>query len=323
MSGLDDVMDQLGVEIKRQTGDELQGRCPVHHLYKGRSSSRHSWYINVDTGLWHCFTCGARGNLPILVSTLTDDPHAIKGVRLYMAKAGLDKLRKGDEAEEEVEADWSLYASFEKVPRRLLDKRGLDHFQADRFGLRFNKSIRSSCNDRGEMMKERPDYKCWIVPVLDGLGNLMGWQAKQQGYFANVPTGIHKSKSLFGYNYAQSGTGLLVESPLDVVRFHSVYDGDDISCVASYGASVSDHQVMMLRHRFDKLILALDDDNAGRLETKRLRGQTPKQPYDLLTGFRKRVWYLPYDGTQAKDIGDMTPDELLDAVARVSRVPVS
>lgn len=313
-TGLEQVMEDLGVEIKRQTGDELQGRCPVHHLYKGRPSSRHSFYINVDTGLWHCFTCGARGNLPYLVTTLTSDPRAIRDVRQFLTQAGLDRLRKDEDDEYEVEADWSIYASFDKVPRLLLDSRGLDHYQSDRYGLRFNKHLESD----GE--HKRPDYKCWIVPVMDAVGNLKGWQAKQKGYFANVPEGLKKSESLFGFNYARSDTGLLVESPLDVVRFHSVYKGDDINCIASYGASVSDFQIGLIRAKFDKLILAMDNDDAGRLEVDRLRGRTKKQQHAKLTGFRKRVWYLPYSHTDAKDIGDMTDEEILWAVENISRV---
>jgi len=314
-AALSDVMDQLGVEIKRQTGDELQGRCPVHHLYKGRPSTRNSFYINVDTGLWHCFTCGARGNLPLLVTTLTSDPRAIREVRQFLTDANLRSYRNREEEEYEVEADWTVYASFDKVPRLLLDGRGLDHFQSDRYGLRFNKHLE---RDPGAD-KDRPDYKCWIVPVMDAVGNLKGWQAKQKGYFANVPEGLKKSESLFGFNFARAKTGLLVESPLDVVRFHSVYKGDDISCVASYGASVSDFQIGLLRGKFDKLIMALDNDEAGKLETQRLRGRS--KPYvNKITGFRKRVWYLPYGHTDAKDIGDMTDDEILLAIDNITRV---
>jgi hypothetical protein len=310
-------MDQLGVSIKRQTGDELQGQCPVHHLHKGRPSTRHSFYINVDSGLWHCFTCGARGNLPLLVSTLTNDPSAIMGVHKFLASAGLERYHRDEEEEDAGPvADWTLYASFDKVPRALLDSRSLDHFQSDRYGLRFNKSHQ---RDPGAD-KNRPDYKCWIVPILDGLGNLMGWQAKSKGYFANVPEGLHKSESLFGYNYARADAAVLVESPLDVVRFHSVYQGDEFSCVASYGASVSAHQIGLLRGRFNQIVMALDNDDAGRLETRRLLGETKKSPANLLTGFRKRVWHLPYH-TDAKDIGDMTDDEILHAIDNISRVP--
>jgi len=49
-----EVLEDMGDDVHKQTGDEINARCPVHHLYKGRESSRHSWYMNIDTGLWHC-----------------------------------------------------------------------------------------------------------------------------------------------------------------------------------------------------------------------------------------------------------------------------
>jgi len=315
VSDLGQVMDQLGVEIKRQTGDELNGRCPVHHLYKGRSSGGFSFYINVDSGLWQCFTCGARGNLPSLVTALTNDPHAIKGVHLFLAQSGLESRRAGPEEEEEASADWQVYAGFGRVPAMLLESRGLDGDQAFRFGVRYNLSNRSMPDGT-----DRPDYRCWIVPVLDSVGRLMGWQAKQDGYFANVPTGIHKSKSLFGLMFARGDSALLLESPLDVVRFHSVYKGSEIQAVASYGASVSEFQIGMLRSRFDRLIMALDNDTAGKLESSRLYG-LQKDSINSLTGYRKRVWWWDYSGTDAKDIGDMSDDQILAGLSNITRTP--
>lgn len=306
----------MGVDIKRQTGDELNCRCPVHHLYKGRPSDGYSFYINVDTGLWQCFTCGARGGLPSLVAQVTSDPHAIKDVHLFMTQAGLEARARQDEEEEVIEADWKDYASFDRVPLPLLSARNLDPEQAFRFGIRFNKKNKSMKNG-----DDRPDYRCLVTPVLDDLGGLMGWQAKQGAYFANVPTGVHKSRSLFGFNFARGDTAILVESPLDVVRFHSVYTGTEMQAVSSYGASVSDYQRGMLISRFDRLIMALDNDEAGRLESARLYGLTKKSPVNLLTGFRKRVWWWDYNGTDVKDIGDMTDAQILRGLDSITRQP--
>lgn len=311
-NGLEEVLTNLGVSIKRQTGDEINGQCPVHHLYKGRPSNGYHWYINVDSGLWQCFTCGARGNLPFLVSQVTNDPHAIHDVQMFMTQAGLDARNSADEEEEQVVADWKDYAAFSEVPEVLLEARNLDPDTARRYGIRFNKNHKSL--DNGD---DRSDYKCWITPVLDPTGNLMGWQAKQGRYFINIPTGLHKSESLFGYNFARGGTALLVESPLDVVRFHSVYKGDDIQCVSSYGASVSSTQLQMLRDKFNSLILALDNDEAGHQEALRLKGRTRHSKVNLLN-HRGKVWHWVYP-EGVKDIGDMTDDQIMEGLDNLSR----
>lgn len=316
-NGLEDILTTLGLDVKRQTGDELNCRCPVHYLYKGRPSDGYSFYINVDTGLWQCFTCGARGNLPTLVGQITNDTNAIMGVHLFMAQSNIDSFNRGDEEEEVVPADWQTYAAFDRVPTPLLEARDLDPDVAFRFGIRFNKKTKSLPNG-----DDRPDYKCIITPVMDAVGTLMGWQAKQGRYFTNVPTGVHKSESLFGYHYARGDTALLVESPLDVVRFHSVYKGTEIQAVSSYGASVSEFQRGMLTSRFDRLIMAMDNDDAGRLESARLSGLTRKSPVNLLTGYRKRVWWWDYSGTQvAKDIGDLHDQQILDGLDNITRTP--
>ena len=300
------VLEGLGVDIKRQSGDEINGRCPVHHLYKGRASERYSWYMNSETGLFHCFTCGARGNLPILVSQITNDPHAIRDVHKYLISSGLDRLENPPEEEEEVEADWTEYAGFEPLPPRLLEARELDADVATRMGVRY---------DRKE--------KLIITPVVSAMGKLMGWQGKRRSFFMNKPTGLKKSETLFGYSTAQGETGLLVESPLDVVRFHSVYTGTGISAVSSFGASVSKDQIWMLRDKFDRVILALDNDAAGVLESRRLRGTLPLkrgQPSrNLLTGFRRGIRWWDYTATpEAKDMGEMTDDQILAGLESIT-----
>lgn len=301
------VLDDLGVEVKRFSGDEIQGRCPVHHLTKGRASSRFSWYMNVDSGLWHCFTCGARGNLPILVSQLTGDPDSIVAVHRILINNGLSRLSRTEEYQEpEVEVDWMRYASFAPLPDSLLELRQLDKDVAHRFGVRWGPVV---------VNKETgAEAKMIITPVVSPMGELLGWQGKKTGMFMNVPEGVHKARTLFGIERAQSKTALLVESPLDVVRFAGVCGESDITPLASFGANVSDQQVNLLAARFDKLIVALDNphiDITGRNEMRRLAKLWPS--------FRKGVRYWDYSKTKAKDIGDMEDDEIREGALATTR----
>lgn len=82
---------------------------------------------------------------------------------------------------------------------------------------------------------------------------------------------------------------------------------DRINCVASFGANMSNEQVKLLRSRFPKVILALDNDQAGRMETKRLSPLFPK------------VWYWGYAPDDPKDIGEMTERQIIDGLARITR----
>jgi hypothetical protein len=76
----------------------------------------------------------------------------------------------------------------------------------------------------------------------------------------------------------------------------------------------------MLRSRFDRLIMALDNDTAGKLESSRLYG-LQKDSINSLTGYRKRVWWWDYSGTDAKDIGDMSDDQILAGLSNITRTP--
>jgi hypothetical protein len=300
-----DALQELGVEVRRITGDEINARCPVHVKHKGRESDGYSWYMNVETGLWQCFTCGARGNLNILLSELAADPAQMWNIQRDMIASGLHRMTYGEEdrPEPEVQVDWVAFGQFAPLPAAMLELRGLSAEAAQRYGIRWD-----------------TETKRVIQPFIAPNGALMGWQAKKQStkQFENTPEGVHKSDTLFGIERVVHTTGLLLESPLDVVRWHTVMADAPVSAVSSFGASVSDTQIELLNERFDRLILALDNDPAGITETLRLAGQGK---YPVLLAMRHPLRYWDYKGTKAKDIGDMTDEEIRDGYQRVSPLP--
>ena len=296
-----DVLSGLGVDIHRTSGDEINGRCPVHYAVKGRESTRNSWYLNSDTGLWHCFTCGARGNLNQLMAELTDDPMDLWNVQSVLITKGIRRLT-AEEAEYDDEVDesvtWSDYAKFPLLSDGKVASRNLDAEVAQRFGVRWN-----------------PDAKGYTLPIMSPLGELRGWQIKKVDAVWNHPVGVHRHDTFFGIERAFADTAVLVESPLDVVRFHSVYEGRDVSCIASFGAAVADAQIRLASQRFDKLIIALDNDEAGVKQTRRIQ--------KLLPSFRQGVWYWRYDEPHPpgpKDIGDMSDGQIIKGISNVSSI---
>lgn len=288
------VLQSVGVDVKRQSGDEINARCPVHHKVKGRESGGYTWYMNAETGLWLCYTCGARGNLSMLLSEMTDDPAALWNVQNIVITQGLRRLNK-DEAvyDDHVEIDWKTYSEFAPLPSRILEARNLEEDIAKRFGVRWDKTA-----------------KAIIVPILSPLGELRGWQAKKSGWVRNLPEGVNKGTTLFGIERAHAPTAVLVESPLDVVRFHGVYDGLDYSCVSSFGANISKEQGRLLS-KFDHVVLALDNDEAGRAEVRRI---------DKTQLIKTRVKYWKYTDKDPKDIGEMTDGQIITGLRRISSI---
>lgn len=295
LTDLGNVLKSLGVDIRRAEGREISGRCPVHKRVTGREDGSPSWSMSAETGLWICFSCGARGTLSMLVSELTGEPDAIMAVHHFLIDRNLERLTSEVEVvKKKPEVDWISFSKFGSAPDSELRKRAIDPDQARMHGIRWD-----------------TERAAWIIPIVNQFGDLQGWQTKARDWVRNFPVGVKKSESLFGIERFKGGTAILVESPLDVVRFASVFDKPQ--ALATFGAAVSAKQIGLLASVADKVIIAMDNDDAGK--------QSSKKFFKSLPYFRKGVWWWDYSGTTAKDIGDMTNDEIELGLLNSSQMP--
>jgi DNA primase len=276
------VLETAGVELTRISDREITGKCPVHIRVVGREDSSPSWSMNAHTGLWICFSCGARGTLSSLLSELMGETSMT--AQQFLINAGMERLSSTSKKEkEEVLVDRDAFFRFKRVADERCEARNLDPERVYAYGVRWNARNRS-----------------WSIPIISPMGQLMGWQEKKKGWVRNFPVGVEKSKTLFGIERFRSRTAILVESPLDVVRFAMVYKSPQ--ALASFGAYVSKDQLDLLQHSADTLVVAMDNDEAGVEASKRIY-KTMSQP-------RRGIRWWNYSNTSAKDIGDMTDDEI-------------
>lgn len=288
------MLADLGVDIRRSDGKEITGKCPVHIRTVGKEDRSPSWSMNSETGLWICFSCGARGTLSMLVSELTGEEDTVLLVHRLLIDSGLSRLNAPERTKPEPDVDWLTFSRFSRVPERLLSGRGLDDAAAWRLGVRWD-----------------TEAKCWIIPIVSPLGELKGWQAKKTGWFKNVPEGVVKSTTLFGIERFTSGTAVLVESPLDVVRLASVTD--EVQGLASFGAFVSTEQMSLLASAAQKVIVAMDNDRAGWAANRHLSKNLPH--------LRGGVRWFDYADSDAKDIGDMSNREIMRGIQQARILP--
>lgn len=287
------VLQTVGVELIRIGDREITGRCPVHIRTVGREDRSPSWSISATTGLWICFSCGARGTLSSLLRELAGDESI--SAQQFLVNAGMQRLTAGDApADAPAVVDRDAFFTFERVTNRRCAARNLDPDLVHRFGVRWN-----------------PAHKSWAIPIISPLGQLQGWQEKKPGWVRNYPVGVKKGQTLFGVERVRSRTVVLVESPLDVVRFAGVYNKPN--AVASFGATVSFEQCRLLTHIADRLVIAMDNDEAGRESSKYL--------YKVLDTPRRGIRWWNYAGTDAKDIGDMTDEEIERGLSTATVVP--
>ena len=292
---------KLGIETE-QRNNELLGLCPMHLERTGRLDSHPSWSMNSDTGVHHCFSCGYRGTLLTLVAEINEFITTWDRLDLDAAKAW---LRSNVEVDfqllaKQLEEAKDTYVPVQR-PIEMSEARLAVFTEPPLWALEARQLTLDACNKHGVLW----DGKNWITPIRNPENNkLMGWQEKGQGHrhFRNRPTGVQKSKTLFGLDVWAGGTMIIVESPLDVVRLSSLgIDGG----VSTYGAFVSEDQLALMR-KADKLIFAFDNpriDPAGLEAMKDMLKRTRLQGMEC--------WFVKYTDDVYKDIGDM-PENAVD-----------
>ena len=287
------ILETAGVDITKVGEREITGRCPVHIRTVGREDGSPSWSINSTTGLWICFSCGARGSLSSLLHELLGESSV--SAQQFLINAGMDRLLS-TKTKEHVDPvlNVSAFSKFVRVPDKYCNHRNLHPDLVYQFGIRWN-----------------PENKSWALPVVSPIGQLIGWQEKKKDWVRNYPDGVSKGSTMFGIERFRGSTAVLVESPLDIVRFASVFEKP--RALASFGAHLTREQMDLLTHVADCVVVALDNDEAGITASKKL--------YKFLGTPRKGIKWWNYKGTKAKDIGDMTDDEIESGLLTATVVP--
>jgi DNA primase len=77
---LAEVLELIGFEPCGRGAEQVRGRCPVHGSRTPRSRS---FAAHLDKGVWHCFRCGAGGNVLDLWVAVTRQPLPAAVIDLY------------------------------------------------------------------------------------------------------------------------------------------------------------------------------------------------------------------------------------------------
>lgn len=286
------VLVKLGIDAYEHA-DEISGHCPMHVERTGREDINPSWSVNAETGVHNCFSCGYKGSLLSLIADLRDlktpyglfDYDAAKEWLSSSIDVDITQLLKS------MEDSKSSYIRLPTVVP-MSEARLAVYTDPPSWALEARQVTAEAC--KAYSVKWSPSINSWILPLREAdTGNLMGWQEKGQleRHFMNRPTGLKKSKTLFGITSWAGGTMIVVESPLDAVKCGGV---------ALCGATVSDPQFEIMR-KADRLIIAFDNPAVDPAGFKALE--------DFKVEARKRgieYWVFNYGDSTAKDIGDMS-----------------
>lgn len=284
----------IGIVAVDHRGDELIAPCPMHEAKTGRPDRNPSWSINEDTGLHYCFSCKSSGNLHTLVAGVVGRERVAE----FLAPTPPTSLPAPEQ-----EVSYSRHFSLPRPPKPrkpLAESRLAMYDYPPDWALTVRRLRRRSVQKFGVLWDTPLD--AWVLPLRDSVSRyLIGYQIKYQKErrMLNQPPGMDKSSTLFGICEAEGAQEVvLVESPLDAV----LLDGLDVTAVALCGSRMSQRQAALLS-AFPTVVLALDNDDAGRKETNRIIRSGP--------GFRFRVAKYPKHG---KDFGEMKRDDILRAI---------
>jgi DNA primase len=300
---LAEVLRGYQVDWLRRSGvGQYRGRCPIH-----RGQGTGAFHVNLERGLFHCFACGAGGNVLDLVAAM--EGCSIREAALRLQGSHAARLAPGTACgatrrklvTKKRECNPPLGFSLDVDHRHpYLAQRGIDAAAADYFGVGY-------FSGRG-LMRGRI-----AIPIHDDRGRLVAYCGRAVGGADpryRFPAGFQKSQVLFNYHRVHGAAAdqvIVVEGFFDCMRVHQAgFPG----VVALMGARLSGTQKELLTGRFSKIVLLLDGDATGRAATSRIAG-------GLAPAYSVAELLLP-PGVQPDQ---MTADQIRQALAGAERRP--
>jgi hypothetical protein len=316
-----DVLDSLGVTVKRQIRDELIIACPVGAFHNDQERNPTA-ALNFTKLLFHCLGCEASGTILWLIATVRGDTTVDQARNWLHGEAGLTRAM-------ELPALLQLFDSlYEKKTRppmpvysdRMLERwQGIDSYILDDRQIPITTATRMRiCTDPdGYVDRLRTGPRAVIPHYWDG--KLVGWQSRRlpcadpsAPKYLSTPA-FPRDETIFGYE-AHRHQAVVVESPMSQLRHQHHVDIE-----ATFGFVVTDLQIQHLVRGRKKLIWFMDNDLAGwqAVEGRRHGGRSyPGAPQRASAYCENWVVENPFDA----DPADM-PDEMVDILIHERAVP--
>jgi len=300
------ILRHYQVPNLRRRHDQLQGRCPIH-----RGERDDSFRASLSKNVFQCFACQAHGNVMdfVVAIEMCSVREAAFKIQEWFGIDGHGQLSGALPCPAAIERQ--LVRKKEGVNRPLhfaltgvnhthpyLAQRGVDRATAIEFGIGFY--------NRPGLMNRRI-----VIPIHNGKGEIVAYAGRAlDGRIPKykLPGGFHKSLELYNLHRAVvpvNHSVIVVEGYFDCVRVHQ---SGLPWVVALMGSSLSLEQEKVLVERFERVILMLDGDDAGRVATQTIRAKL-LQKCDVLTAAVR-------DGAQPDQLSPGEIRELLFAATR-------
>ncbi len=289
----------VGRRVKlTRVGREMKGCCPFHN------EKTPSFYVNDDKGFYHCFGCGAHGDV---IRFMTDNMGLpfMEAVKQLAAEAGMDVPAPSPEAKVRADladslttlttraADWfraQLAGGGGSAARAYLDRRGVKSAIASQFALGFapdtRQALRSQFKDvesdkllDAGLIGRSEDGEIFdrfrgrlIFPIRDRRGRVVGFGGRALGdvqpKYLNSADGPLFDKGRLLYNLDLAGPASRTTGRLIVVEGYmdviGLAQAGIAEAVAPLGTALTETQLGLAWRLVDEPIVCFDGDAAGQ-----------------------------------------------------------
>ena len=325
------------------TTEQLGIADPLHILqevYKLEGNVRGTWFdllcpfhddthpscgVNLNTGFYKCFSCGAKGDIISLGVKLLKrsraqveeviKPNSLEG-RAAVVQRKVMAYRHNGTPTREKEGPYpeNLHhpSQYQDGPLTYMRSRGFYQGTCEKWGVRFVHYTHIKTPDKET---EGFDIKDSIaIPIRDNRSTLRGWVYRAtpssfdwQPKYLLTPH-VQLDSIWFGLNlYCHKKSIVIVEGPLDAMWLSQA----GIPAIAMLGSQVTEHKINKLLG-FKELIIMADYDAAGRQATRQIGDLTKGiVPTKVALWPRKLVKEAQKNGKKSLDPQDIRSEAIL------------
>ncbi|MCX7719714.1 MAG: DNA primase [Dictyoglomus thermophilum] len=313
----------------KKTGKNYVGLCPFHQ------EKTPSFYVSPDKGLYHCFGCGAAGDVFTFLINYRNLTFR-EALEELAREAGLEIPKKEEQISTEanivleinkaVATFYHIYlnSKYGAEGKLYLKKRGISSEIQEKFLLGYAplnptlllRYLEKKGFSKDDIIKAKVLYFVrdeWkdpfagrvIFPIVNPRGKVIGFGGRsltgEEPKYLNSPESEFFSKGKNLYALYQAKESIKKEGEAILVEGYmdaiSLHQAGITNVVASLGTAFTSHQAKLLKSYTNKVILSYDQDSAGY--------QAGKRALSLLEVEGIEVYWL----SLPKDVKD--PDEFI------------
>lgn len=293
-----DIVDLISQYVRlKRSGRNYFGLCPFHN------EKSPSFSVSPDKQIFHCFGCGAGGNVFTFLTKI-EGLGFVEAVQMLAEKSNIQLptlTNQRDSAKEELKAKvmkvnqfacdfyhQNLYKSEAKMAQEYVKKRKLNNETIKSFQIGFSgkfdelyqqlknqgfgerEILESGLVNKNEKGQFIDRYRNRLMfPICDVRGRVIAFGGRvlddSKPKYINSPENVvySKGRHLFGLNVAKKGDLKKIIIVEGYMDVISLHQRGVTNVVAALGTAMTEQQGWLLRKHAEQIILSFDSDDAG------------------------------------------------------------